>query len=119
MYIYIYISCSGAIQELQPPRFFWPGAGYGMDPFTAAAASQAAASNLTEAMQAKLGLGATWALPRCVGCWMDGVDGADFCYEAARFGVDLFEELVRIAGIKWKTCQDSVDFSLQWGVDEL
>jgi len=49
------------------------GAGYGMDPFTAAAASQAAASNLTEAMQAKLGLGAAWC-PRgpCVG-WCNGV----------------------------------------------
>lgn len=53
-----------------PPRLLpgSAGAGYGMDPFTAAAASQAAASNLTEAMQAKLGLGAAWC-PRVV-CWM-------------------------------------------------
>lgn len=45
-------------QYLNPYMTGAYGAGYGMDPFTAAAASQAAASNLTEAMQAKLGLGA-------------------------------------------------------------
>eukprot|EP00435_Cladocopium_sp_Y103_P066058 s100_g28.t1 len=47
-------------QYLNPYMTGAYGAGYGMDPFTAAAASQAAASNLSEAMQAKLGLGAAW-----------------------------------------------------------
>ena len=60
------------------------GAGYGMDPFTAAAASQAAASNLTEAMQAKLGLGAAWC-PRV--CWMVQWCG---CWMVNGWGLEIF-----------------------------